>query len=79
MGRLRHYSAASPSSQRRRRGRAVLLELDDECDAKAEALLRVAREGGFFSYAAGVAAVRPLGVLCAELVVVHAAFYKRTR
>ncbi|MCA0910990.1 RNA degradosome polyphosphate kinase [Qipengyuania gaetbuli] len=26
--------------QRRRRGRAVLLELDDECDASAEALLR---------------------------------------
>ncbi len=54
--------------QRRRRGRAVLLELDDECDAAAEALLREEFdvESAMVIKTAGMIGLRHLDAICAE-------------
>lgn len=54
--------------QRRRRGRAVLLELDAECDADAEALLRdeFDVESAMVIKTAGMIGLRHLDAICAE-------------
>lgn len=54
--------------QRRRRGRAVLLELDDECDADAEALLRdeFDVESAMVIKTPGMIGLRHLDTICAE-------------
>lgn len=54
--------------QRRRRGRAVLLELDDECDPAAEALLReqFGVESAMVVKTGGMLGLRHLDAICAE-------------
>ena len=54
--------------QRRRRGRAVLLELDDECDAAAEALLREQFDvdAAMIVKTGGMLGLHDLDALCAE-------------
>ena len=54
--------------QRRRRGRAVLLELDDECDAAAEALLRdqFDVDAAMIVKTGGMLGLRDLDAICAE-------------
>ena len=54
--------------QRRRRGRAVLLELDDECDAAAEALLREQFDvdAAMIVKTGGMLGLRDLGAICDE-------------
>ena len=54
--------------QRRRRGRAVLLELDAECDSAAEALLRdeFDVESAMVIKTAGMIGLRHLDAICAE-------------
>ena len=54
--------------QRRRRGRAVLLELDDECDAAAEALLREQFdvEAAMVVKTGGMLGLRHLDAICGE-------------
>ena len=54
--------------QRRRRGRAVLLELDDECDAAAEALLREQFDvdAAMIVKTSGMLGLRDLDTICNE-------------
>ena len=54
--------------QRRRRGRAVLLELDDECDEVAEALLRdqFDVDAAMIVKTGGMLGLRDLDAICAE-------------
>lgn len=54
--------------QRRRRGRAVLLELDDECDAAAEALLREQFDvdAAMIVKTDGMLGLRDLDLICNE-------------
>nr|WP_247711490.1 RNA degradosome polyphosphate kinase [Qipengyuania gelatinilytica] len=54
--------------QRRRRGRAVLLELDDECDASAEALLRdqFDVDAAMIVKTGGMLGLRDLDAICNE-------------
>ena len=54
--------------QRRRRGRAVLLELDDECDAEAEALLRdeFDIESAMVVKTGGMLGLHSLDAICSE-------------
>ena len=54
--------------QRRRRGRAVLLELDDECDAAAEALLRdqFDVDAAMIVKTGGMLGLRDLDAICGE-------------
>ena len=54
--------------QRRRRGRAVLLELDDECDAQAEALLRdqFDVDAAMIVKTGGMLGLRDLDAICNE-------------
>ncbi|WP_324827567.1 RNA degradosome polyphosphate kinase [Qipengyuania zhejiangensis] len=54
--------------QRRRRGRAVLLELDDECDEAAEALLREQLEvdAAMIVKTPGMLGLADLAAICAE-------------
>ncbi|MBT8427080.1 MAG: polyphosphate kinase 1, partial [Erythrobacter sp.] len=54
--------------QRRRRGRAVLLELDDECDASAEALLREQFDvdAAMIVKTGGMLGLRDLDAICNE-------------
>ncbi|MEC7818318.1 MAG: RNA degradosome polyphosphate kinase [Pseudomonadota bacterium] len=54
--------------QRRRRGRAVLLELDEECDEKAEALLREQFDvdAAMIVKTDGMLGLRNLGAICDE-------------
>ena len=54
--------------QRRRRGRAVLLELDDECDAAAEALLREQFDvdAAMIVKTGGMLGLTDLDAICAE-------------
>ncbi|WP_375289308.1 RNA degradosome polyphosphate kinase [Qipengyuania sp.] len=54
--------------QRRRRGRAVLLELDDECDAEAEALLRdeFDIESAMVVKTGGMLGLHHLDAICSE-------------
>ncbi|MBL4857940.1 MAG: polyphosphate kinase 1, partial [Erythrobacter sp.] len=62
---VRFYRAAI---QRRRRGRAVLLELDDECDAAAEALLRdqFDVDAAMIVKTGGMLGLRDLDAICGE-------------
>jgi len=54
--------------QRRRRGRAVLLEMDDECDAAAEALLRdqFDVDAAMIVKTGGMLGLRDLDAICGE-------------
>lgn len=54
--------------QRRRRGRAVLLELDDQCDEAAEALLRenFDLDAAMIVKTAGMLGLRDLDIVCDE-------------
>lgn len=54
--------------QRRRRGRAVLLELDEDCDPAAEALLREQFDvdAAMVAKTAGMLGLRHLSAICAE-------------
>nr|WP_279350253.1 RNA degradosome polyphosphate kinase [Erythrobacter litoralis] len=54
--------------QRRRRGRAVLLELDDDCDAAAETLLREQFDvdAAMIVKTSGMLGVRDLDAICGE-------------
>ncbi len=54
--------------QRRRRGRAVLLELDDECDEQAEALLRehFDIDAAMVAKSAGMLGLHELDAICDE-------------
>ena len=54
--------------QRRRRGRAVLLELDDECDAAAETLLRdqFDVDAAMIVKTSGMLGIRDLDAICDE-------------
>ncbi len=54
--------------QRRRRGRVVLLELDEDCDPAAEALLREQFDvdAAMIVKSAGMLGIRDLGAICGE-------------
>lgn len=62
---VRYYRSAI---QRRRRGRAVLLELDDDCDPQAEALLREEFnvESAMVVKSGGMLGLRELNAICRE-------------